>query len=86
MYTDDFVLNQRTNEQDQEIIKSQIDKCLPLVDPMKEAADKKERQKEKNKQNKKGGKSLVPSPRLQHSSQKGSMVDKRSATSEKSSS
>lgn len=41
MYTDDFVLNQRTNEQDHEIIKSQIDKCLPLVDPMKEAADKK---------------------------------------------
>ena len=50
IYTDDFVLNQRSYEQDQEIIKKQIDYFLPLVDPMKEAAEKKAQQKASGKQ------------------------------------
>jgi len=41
MYTDDFVLNQRTYEQDVKIVKAQIDDHLPLIDPMKEAEKKK---------------------------------------------
>lgn len=33
VYSDDFVLNQRTYEKDLEIIKAEIEKCLPLDDP-----------------------------------------------------
>lgn len=36
VYSDDFVLKQRTYAQDLEIIKTQIDTCLPLIDPSKE--------------------------------------------------
>ena len=45
MYTDDFVLNQRTYEQDVKIVKAQIDDHLPLIDPMKEAEKKKAAEK-----------------------------------------
>ena len=48
-YTDDFVLNHRTYEHDIDIIKAQIDQCLPLIDPMKEAAEKKAQAKQKKK-------------------------------------
>ena len=90
MYTDNFVLNQRTYEQDIEIIKTQIDGCLPLIDPMKEAAEKKALQKALEKKAKKSGvvrSDKDASNKTSSRSAKSSMAEKegkRSITSDQS--
>lgn len=63
-YSDDFVMNQRTLEQESELIKTQIDGCLPLVDPSREnfKKEKSKVQKRTNPNQSKNANSIKNTP------------------------
>ena len=56
IFADAKALNERPYEQDVQIMNEKIDACLPLVDPMKEAAANKKKAKQKQGQGKAAGK------------------------------